>query len=153
MALDTGEDDTQNTAENSYKNPKLWRRVRDREAEWLHQVAVRQEWAEARWRVFLSHIPLYDNNEWWCHDGRPKWEPILKDIAPDVMLAGHDHGWKLLPQTAAQPWPVLIGGGPSLEEATIMLVTADESALQARLLAAKDGTLLTEFKKSATVRP
>lgn len=25
------------------------------------------------------------------------WEPILKEIQLDLMLGGHDHQWKLLP--------------------------------------------------------
>jgi hypothetical protein len=47
--------------------------------------------------------------------------------------------------TEAPPWPVLIGGGPSLNEGTVILVSADAKSLRARLLTARDGRLLAEF--------
>ena len=147
LAMDTGEDDDSSTPLNSYKNPALWRKVRQREAEWLKKVVTRKDWRGAPWRVYVSHIPLYNNNPWWCRDGLPRWESLLRDVNPDLMLAGHDHGWKLLPRKegGSPPWPVLIGGGPSLNEGTVMLITADEASLKARLVAARDGQLLKEF--------
>jgi acid phosphatase type 7 len=146
VAMDTCEDDDESTPETSYKNPKLWQKVRKSEAGWLKTVAVKKN--DAPWRIFLSHIPLYNNNPWWCHGGRGLWEASIRRIDPQLMLAGHDHHWKLLRpgEGVRPPWPVLIGGGPSLGEGTVMLLTADRASLNVRLLAAKDGRLRTEFK-------
>jgi len=145
LAMDTGEDDDATTAVNSYKNPKLWQAYRQREAEWLKNLLATQPGKDVAWKVFLSHIPLY-NSPYVSERARQCWEPLLREFNPNLMLAGHDHTWrKTVPPTTKAPWPVLVGGGPSLNEGTVMLLSADEKALRVRLLAAKDGRVLTEF--------
>jgi predicted phosphodiesterase len=158
LAMDTGEDENgaNKDPRTAYKHPEFWRTYRRREAEWLKQLLAAKPGGEAPWHLFLSHIPLYNNNEWDSPSSRESWEPILRDAALDLLLAGHDHDWKLLPKKTGgrPPWPVLIGGGPSAkkgsEEGTVMLVTADATSLRVRLLAASDGRALTEFKAAKT---
>ena len=148
VAMDTGEDDDAQTPENSYKNPKLWQAYRQREAGWLKNLLATKPGKDAAWRIFLSHIPLY-NSPYCSESSRKYWEPLLRDFNPDLMLAGHDHTWrKVVPPTSATPWPVLVGGGPSLNEGTVMLLSADDKTLRVRLLGAKDGRVLTEFTTS-----
>ncbi len=50
-----------------------------------------------------------------------------------------------IPGTLWNPRQVLIGGGPALDEGTVILLNADAKTLPARMLAARDGRLLTEF--------
>ncbi len=162
IAMDTGEDDGFETATDSYKRPKFWQDYRQREAAWLKNLAAAKPWGDTAWRIFVSHIPLFNNNWDFSEPARKYWEPLLPAANIDLMIAGHDHGWKLLPKgnsydikrkkngaeetrTITTPWPVLIGGGPAVNQATVMLLTADEKTLRARLLAAADGRLLTEF--------
>lgn len=147
LAMDTGEDDDLKTPENSYKRPKFWQACRQREAEWLKKIVTAESRRHAAWRVFLSHIPLYNNNQWFSETSQQYWEPILHAVGLDLTLAGHDHQGKFLPKKdgGQPPWPVLIGGGPSLSEGTVMLIAADATTLRARLLAATDGRQLTEF--------
>lgn len=163
-ALDTGEDDDFGTDPTSYKRPKFWQGYRQRQSPWLKQVVASPAATGAVWRVFLSHIPLYNPAGWNSEPARIYWEPILKDARIDLMLAGHDHGWKLVPEgkdivratkqkdgtstTVRQKpiSPVLIGGGPSLKEGTVMLLTADRQKLHVRLLDV-NGRLLTEVAK------
>lgn len=146
LAMDAGEDDDAKTEETSYKRPQFWKAYRQRQAEWLQKLMATQPGKDAAWRIFLSHIPLY-NSPWISERARQCWEPLLRDCPLDLMLAGHDHTWrKPVPPTETAPWPVLVGGGPSLKEGTVMLVTADETKLDVRLLAATDGRVLTEFK-------
>ena len=162
IAMDTGEDDDFDTAPDGYKRPKFWQGVRLREAEWLKNLVAAKFGADAAWRVFVSHIPLYDNNWDFSEPARKYWEPLLPAANIDLMMAGHDHGWKLLPKgnsydikrkkngaeetrTITSSWTVLIGGGPAMNQGTVILVTADAQSLRARMLAASDGRLLTEF--------
>ncbi len=162
LALDTGEDEGFATAENSYKRPKFWQAYRQREAAWLQKLLATQPAGDAAWRVFASHIPLYNDNWAFSDPALRYWEPLLPAFRPHLMLAGHDHDWKLLPKgqshllkrkknggeetrTLTPPWPVLIGGGPALKQGTVMLLAADEKNLRVRLLAAADGRLLAEF--------
>jgi hypothetical protein len=165
LALDTGEDDGFATAENSYKRPKFWQSVRQREAAWLQKLLATQPAGDATWRIFASHIPLYDSNWDFSEPALRYWEPLLPAFRPDLMIAGHDHDWKFLPKgvshalkrkknggeetrTVTPPWPVMIGGGPALKQGTVMLLSADTHELRVRLLAAEDGRLLTEFSET-----
>ena len=146
LAMDTGEDDDFTTPEDSYKRPKFWQAYRQREAQWLKELIPTKPGGDAAWRVFVSHIPLYNPAGWICPSCRQYWVPFLLDARIDLMLAGHDHAWRHLPKGANDsPWPVLIGGGPSLDEGTVILFSAEDTTLRARMLAAKDGRLLTEF--------
>ena len=146
LAMDVGEDDNATTPEKSYKRPKYWPTYRQRQAQWLPGHVVAKTAAAAPWQLFVSHIPLYNSSTWFSASARHYWEPVLKDARLDLMLSGHDHDWRQLRQGRnGNPWPVLIGGGPSLNEGTVMLVAADDSTLHARMLAARDGRLLTEF--------
>jgi acid phosphatase type 7 len=150
LAMDTGEDDDFTTPADSYKRPKFWQSYRQRETQWLKEVLSTKPGDDAAWRVFVSHIPLYDPAGWICPSGRQYWVPFLLEARIDLMLAGHDHAWRHLPKGSNEnPWPVLIGGGPSLDEGTVILFTAQEATLRARMLAAKDGRLLTEFNAQA----
>ena len=162
LALDTGEDDGFATAETSYKRPKFWQSLRQREARWLQELLATQPAGDAAWKIFASHIPLYNDNWNFSDPALRYWSPLLPAFNPDLMLAGHDHGWKLLPKggsypikrkqgdgeetrTVTPPWPVMIGGGPSLKQGTVMLLAADAQRLHVRMLSAQDGKLLTEF--------
>lgn len=151
LAMDGGEDDDTGTAVDSYKNPRLWQKVRANEAEWLKSLNAAQAGQEAPWRVFLCHIPLYNSP---CVSARVRdaWSPALSDFRPDLMLAGHDHTWrKPNAPSAAAPWPTLVGGGPGDqggEEGTVMFLSADASTLKVRLAGAKDGRTLAEFSST-----
>jgi hypothetical protein len=149
LAMDTGEDQDgiDSNPATAYKQPEFWHEYRRKQAAWLKQLLATKPAPTAPWRIFLGHIPLY-NQVWDSPSSRELWEPILRGTTLDVMLAGHDHQWRLLPKAEAGGpfWPVLIGGGPALGEGTVMLATADAHSLHIRLLAATDGRLLTEFK-------
>ncbi|MCX5683334.1 MAG: metallophosphoesterase, partial [Planctomycetota bacterium] len=161
LAMDTGEDDDFDTPQDSYKRPKFWQDYRQRQLPWLQGVLDRGAGAEAPWRVFLSHMALYSNED-FSEPSRRYWEPLLLKAGIDLMIAGHEHTWNLLPKSKAYtityskesgkpprtmtpPWPILIGGGPTLKEGTVILLSADGKTLRARLLAAKGGRTLTEF--------
>ena len=170
IAMDTGEDGGAGTPTNSYKRPLHWHEVRQAEADWLRETLARRPGDAAAWRLFVSHIPLYNSNWDFSDPARELWEPLLPGARIDLMLAGHDHGWKLLPRDSRYelavkrnglstnrvvqvPCPVLIGGGPALNEGTVMLLQADTRALQARLLAAEDGRVLATFAAPPAARP
>jgi hypothetical protein len=162
IAMDTGEDDGFDTPETSYKNPKFWQAYRQRQVPWLKEAVTSKAATEAAWRIFVSHIPLYINNSHFSAPSRQYWEPVLFNARLDLELAGHDHNSRYLPggvsytrttgkgdsrktETETPPWPVLIGGDPSIKRATIMFVHADTAKLEARMLAA-DGKVLAEFQ-------
>jgi metallophosphoesterase superfamily enzyme len=166
LAMDTGEDDGPDTPADSYKRPAFWQGYRLAEARWLGALVAADPAAGAAWRLFVSHIPLYNSTPWFCESAQQAWEPHLHAYRPHAMLAGHDHDWKTLEAgrgysvrrkrvgaeetlTVTPPWPVFIGGGPSVKEATVLLAEADASALRIRVLAAQDGRALADFTARA----
>ena len=65
----------------------------------------------------------------------------------EVTLSESDAGKHLgtaATYTLNVPWPILIGGGPAREEATVMLLTATASRLDVRIQDA-NGRTLTEL--------
>jgi lysophospholipase L1-like esterase len=149
LALDTGEDDDDRTSPDSYKNPDLWQQVRKRQSTWLNQAIAEPAMKSTPWRVLLTHMPLY-NSPWCSVRSRDLWTPLLTEWKPDLSISGHDHQWRpAQPVPQGVPWPALIGGGPAMsggEEGTMMVLKADFSSLNVRLIGAKDGRLLTEFR-------
>ena len=153
MALDTGEDDDDSTPVASYKNPNLWQQVRQQQAEWMKPAICAKTPADPSWRVLLTHMPLY-NSPWCSVRSRNLWTPLLREWQPDLALSGHDHQWRAAqPLTQGDPWPTLVGGGPGMqggEEATMMVLAADDKSLRVRLIGAKDGRQITEFVAGKT---
>jgi len=99
LAMDTGEDENgvNTDARTAYKQPEFWRSVRRREPD-AEAASRRQTRRRRAVHLFLSHIPLYNNNEWDSPSSREYWEPILLGTRLDLMLAGHDHGWSCCPK-------------------------------------------------------
>jgi hypothetical protein len=157
IALDTGEDFNKRAA--------IFEPMRQRQAEWLRHILSDQQ--PAPWQILVSHQPLFNDNIWYSEASRALWEPILANAQIDIALAAHDHKWKRLlagqrfevtlsesdaekhlgtaaTYTLNVPWPILIGGGPAREEATVMLLTATASRLDVRIQDA-NGRTLTEL--------
>lgn len=155
--MDTGEDDGPETPEDSYKQPKFWQAYRQRDAAWLKERVAARAWGNRPWRIFISHIPLHNPAGWFSIGSRDAWLPSLREAGTSLMLAGHDHAWKFLPAgkefaiagkngaTDTPECPVIIGGGPSMREGTVILVAAGANKLTARMLDTA-GKVLHEFK-------
>lgn len=163
LALDGGDD--------FIKRYDFFQVVRQRQADWMKTLIDKKTGDNAPWRVLVTHMPLYNTNIWNSEPCRQLWEPILKNTRIDFELSGHDHTWKRIDkgQTAnivfdghfpdqqdpqnrksyslTALFPVLIGGGPSIEEASVAMVTADEKSVLVRHIAATDGRVQMEFKQ------
>lgn len=162
ITMDTGEDDGPETAEDSYKRPKFWRAYRKCQAKWLENLVKSKSGHDKPWRIFVSHIPLHNPASWFSISSRDDWNPHLTKIGISLMLAGHDHSWKFLPagetfkirgkadleDTPAVP--VLIGGGPALNQGTVILVHANSTQLTTRMFHTS-GKLLNSFSTKKTL--
>jgi hypothetical protein len=154
ITMDTGEDDGPETPEDSYKRPKFWQAYRKRQQAWLEKHA--NSGSGKPWRVFISHIPLHNPAGWFSISSRDNWTPTLRRARVSLMLAGHDHSWKFLPagksfeingkdgEEDTPAFPVMIGGGPSMREGTVILLGADSHKLTARMFDTT-GRLLHDF--------
>lgn len=156
IAPDAGED--------KEKLLEIFSPYRQRQAGWLAKLFSESGNRTAPWRVLAIHIPLY-NDEWWDQpDALMRWAPILNKADIDIMISGHDHGWKklnkgktyarvkktenggIIQDHVTPPFPVLIGGGPALkppEIATVMLLEATTQTLSIRLVGPQGDVLST----------
>lgn len=161
VAMDCGED--------GEKRPEVFQPYRERQLAWLKKRLAAPADDKTSWRVLISHLPIYSNQLWGNSEpARIMWEPTLAKAGFALALGAHDHGWKLLPKdrpmtiteeirdlnkkvidkktwTMTPPYPVLIGGGPSPKQGTVMLFEATSSSLHTRLLNT-DGKQLAEVK-------
>ena len=61
-----------------------------------------------------------------------------------------------MPVPKGVPWPSLVGGGPAksgAEEATMMVLAADNQSLKVRLIGSNGGHQLTEFSAANPQQP
>jgi|GEM_PF-1061319 len=158
LMMDTGEDDSPATDPTSYKRPRFWEAYRRRQTAWLDEHLATASVRDADYRVFVSHIPLHNPAGWYSIVSRDEWSARVAEAGFDVMLAGHDHAWKFLPanrpftirkgpETDTAPIPVIIGGGPSLKEGTVILLHADAEGLRTRMIAADGGVMLHAWSR------
>src|SRR5581483_3562675 len=105
------------------------------------------EWQSAAFHVLITHIPLRGcpglgdpSSLIWSEDSRAKWEPVLAKAKIDVAFSGHTHRYFYSAPTAAQPWPLIVGGGPQPAKATYVHVDADHRVLRVAMydLAARE---------------
>jgi hypothetical protein len=158
------------TGEDFEKKKEVFNVLRERQTPWLRSELASPA-AQGRWRLFLSHIPLFNDNIWNSEHARKAWTDVLAEGKVDAAFAGHDHGWKLLPKnqpltvrfksspadsqfsdgtvTSTPPFPVLIGGGPKpagKEQGTAMLFKVTAKDCSVRLVGAETGALLTQLE-------
>ncbi len=158
------------TGEDFEKKKEVFNVLRERQTPWLRSELASPA-AQGRWRLFLSHIPLFNDNIWNSEHARKVWTDVLVEGKVDAAFAGHDHGWKLLPKnqpltvrfksspadsqfsdgtvTSTPPFPVLIGGGPKpagKEQGTAMLFKVTAKDCSVRLVGAETGALLTQLE-------
>lgn len=146
LAMDCGED--------FRKRYNIMQEYRKGELSWLQKVLATKSVKQSAWRVKLCHIPLYNNNIWNSEPSRKMWEETLSRAKIDLSLAAHDHTYKILEKgqnytvqnkdrqwTMQPPYPVMIGGGPQITKATVMLLSADEQTLKVKTLGAVKGKI------------
>ncbi|GAA5496927.1 hypothetical protein Rhal01_03115 [Rubritalea halochordaticola] len=154
VMTDTGEDDWPNTPENNYRRPVVMRKIRERQAAWLKDLAGQKK--STPWRVFVSHIPIYNSAGWRSLPSQQLWSETLSQMGIDLAIAGHDHSWKFVAAgkeyelkregiKETPPFPTLIGGGPALKQGTIILLEASQDRLVSRMIHSS-GKELHRFK-------
>ncbi|MBL7076402.1 MAG: metallophosphoesterase [Kiritimatiellae bacterium] len=96
LAMDCGEDGD--------RQPELFQPYRELQRDWLSEVLASGEGEQSPWRVYLSHIALYNENIWNSEPSRKCWEELLRGADIDLAMAGHDHELRYL--TAGKDYTV-----------------------------------------------
>lgn len=154
ICLHTGEDKPD--AHPSFGGRVNFDVLRAEQAAWLERVIVRPEIRDAPYRVVICHLPLRWTEEvvpdfakggfdHFSHRSREAWHGALVRWGAQVVVSGHTHQHAFLAATPEFPYAQLVGGGPQLERATLILGEADADGLR---LVTRDmaGTVLREVR-------
>jgi hypothetical protein len=100
--------------------------------------------------VLVHHIPLHWGRSAVALTNRPPWQQswpgLLKQA--DLAINGHTHARAFHPaRTIGNPYPVVIGGGPKTNTATVMILEADARRLNLRVLDLNGKEVFPTFEK------
>ncbi len=138
VTLDTGEDKPD--AHPVFAGTAAYEPYRLRQAAWLREALARPEIASAPFKVAFCHIPLrglpgdHDGESLegyaaWSGNGAKAWMPILRQAGVALVVSGHTHAWRVQDPAEGQPMQV-VGGGPDLDNATLIVLDAQAQSLQ-----------------------
>jgi 3',5'-cyclic AMP phosphodiesterase CpdA len=123
---------------------------RREETAWLKAELASAAFREARWRVLVHHIPLYENGKDGSYSpfGAELWAKLPGMELVDLALNGHTHTAAFNPTNSlGNPYPIAVGGGPLPSGATVMILEADQSRLKLRMLNVKGEEAFPAFEQ------
>ena len=138
VMLDCGEDKTDDHKEYSGLND--FTQLRHDQVVFLKQEMSSKAFKKAKKRILIHHIPLYGFEGNLCND---LWRPVLEKAPFDICLNAHLHKYAYYPKGSQKcSYPVIIGGGNSLKDATVIILEKKKNELKIKVLNAQGETLL-----------
>ena len=137
VMLDCGEDKTDDHKEYSGLND--FTQLRHEQVGFLQEELQSKAFKKANKRILIHHIPLYgcDNLCWNL------WEPLLRKAPFHVSINAHTHRFAYYPKGSLKNnYPVVIGGGNKVENATVMILEKKKDELRIKVLDATGKVLL-----------
>ena len=135
--LDCGEDKTDDHKEYSGLND--FTQLRHEQVGFLKQELASKAFKKADKRILIHHIPLY-GSENLCKD---LWEPLLGKAPFDISINAHNHKFAHHPKgSLGNNYPVIIGGGNKIENATVIILEKKKGELRIKVLDAEGKVLL-----------
>ncbi|RYG65969.1 hypothetical protein EON80_16335, partial [bacterium] len=149
LVMDTGEDKPDDHP--VYGGLNNFAAYRSAQRVWLEKEIQKPEFRKAPFRILFCHIPL-----WWkedeplstCADAREKWHDLLVKAKIHAVISGHTHRTMTFAPTKAHPYYQIVGGGPTLENATVIHAQATSQQLTFTIKGL-DGRTLNEVKLKA----
>jgi len=143
IVLDSGEDKEDSHWEYSGLND--FDTYRDQQTEWLKNEIRKKSFKKAKYRIAITHIPLFGSGE--AHgtlDCRKKWAALLNKGKIDLHISGHTHAPAVLePVKDEHNYPIFIGGGPRDENYTVIRINATDKMLHASIIGS-NGNIIAE---------
>jgi hypothetical protein len=137
VILDCGEDKTDDHREYSGLND--FTQLRLEQVEFLQQELKSKAFKKADKRILIHHIPLYGSSN-LCTD---LWTPLLGKAPFDISINAHNHKFAHHPKgSLGNNYPVIIGGGNKIENATVMILEKKKGELRLKVLDAEGKVLL-----------
>lgn len=134
VIIDTGED--KEDAHPVYAGIVDFDQYRVEQAEWFKQEINSKAFKKAPFRIVLMHIPpRFSGDAHGPTHLTALFDPLLNKGKVDLVLSGHTHKYKVhLPNTEANQYPLIIGGGPSQGTRTLTKVSINENELKVSML-------------------
>ena len=140
VMLDCGEDKTDDHKEYSGLND--FTQLRYEQVGFLQEELASKAFKKADKRILIHHIPLYGCDN-LCKD---LWEPLMKKAPFHVAINAHTHQFAHHPKgSLGNNYPVIIGGGNRLENATVMILEKKKGKLSIKALDTEGKILLQEI--------
>lgn len=101
-----------------------------------------KEFRKASKRILIHHIPVYGNDDKYrpCSE---LWADVLAKAPFDIALNGHTHKYSWHAKgDIGNNFPVVIGGGPSIEKASLSILSKKGNTLRITVINARGETLL-----------
>ena len=137
VMLDCGEDKTDDHKEYSGLND--FTQLRHEQVGFLQEELASKAFKKADKRILIHHIPLYGCDN-LCKD---LWELLMKKAPFHVAINAHTHQFAHHPKgSLGNNYPVIIGGGNSLKNATVMILEKKKGELRIKVLDAEGKVLL-----------
>ncbi len=133
VTLDCGEDKPDDTW--VYYGLNDFTALRGEQLDFLRSELRSKPYRKAARRVLIHHIPVWGNTD----EYRPctaLWsDELTRHGRFDVNIVGHTHEYRHLPKgTEGNPWPVIVGGGPQPDSATMIVIEKRGKSLTVRVL-------------------
>ena len=137
VMLDCGEDKTDDHKEYSGLND--FTQLRHEQVGFLQEELASKAFKKADKRILIHHIPLYGCDN-LCKD---LWEPLMKKAPFHVAINAHTHQFAHHPKgSLGNNYPVIIGGGNRVENATVMTLEKKKGELRIKVFDTEGKVLL-----------
>ena len=137
VMLDCGEDKPDSTY--VYYDLNDFTQLRQEQVGFMQRELASKAFKKADKRILIHHIPLYGcENLCWN-----LWEPLLRKAPFDISISAHTHKFAHHPKgTLNNNYPVIIGGGNRVENATVMILEKKKGELKIKVLNTEGKVLL-----------
>ncbi len=128
--FDTGEDKSDDSK--VYAGLTDFDDYRKEQQEWFkNEVSKSKAFKEAKYRVVLMHIPFYHSDDWYTTlQLRDLFADLFNETGVNMCISGHTHKFGVYtPETGKHNYPIIIGGGPSKGNRTIINLHANNLTL------------------------
>lgn len=104
-----------------------------------------KEFKKAEKRILVHHVPLFGKNKGSYTPGLQLWGDMLAKAPLHISINAHTHEFEYLPQGKdGNHYPVVIGGGYSKADATVMILQKKGSLLNLKVLDCTGKELLNQ---------
>ena len=143
VILDCGEDKKDDHREYSGLND--FTSLREEQVEFLKEELSSKAFEKADKRILFHHIPIYGmQGSNLCE---PLWRPMLDKAPFDVAFNAHTHQYAFHPSGSSENnYPVFIGGGKSMDNATVFVVHKSKGKLSVKVINTA-GEIMNEWKQ------